>query len=219
MVSVSEPRRYDLEEESKKMYGHDVRSVLDKFRRTPDYVTILHQEIAALYDHMLINEIQNRYYFNNKLKEKVFTVVTGNLTEAPSAGAKLRTEGVTYTSLVGPHRQPVVRQHTHNMSAVERLQTYGKLSSLLTPEKRNHMMDLGFEYAGYAIHGLIKSMEPSGKSLSTLNPFVGDNAKTSFHDHNHHQVSTRTVIEQSGDDEASTPDVRNARGHRGYKNH
>ncbi|XP_038220311.1 uncharacterized protein LOC119838435 [Zerene cesonia] len=91
--------------------------------------------------------LQNLMYYSKKLKERVDEMVSDNTT---IGGLRTRpTTGDYYTKYIGIHRKPIVRQHTHNMSGIERLEQYTKLNPALPLHVRNRMVDLGFEYGGW----------------------------------------------------------------------
>ncbi|CAH4033040.1 unnamed protein product [Pieris brassicae] len=160
-------RKYDLEFEARKLYGQDLKSVLERFRRTPEYIEILNEEKEKIQKIVEMNFDSNSIYYLSNLEQKVKEIISENTTN-PSSLRHKTTPGVYYTKYIGHHRKPVVRQHTHNMSRVERLEQYWRLYPYLPLDMRNRMADLGFEYCGYAIHGLITSMLPFENSMSTM---------------------------------------------------
>ncbi|XP_045489153.1 uncharacterized protein LOC111001781 isoform X2 [Pieris rapae] len=160
-------RKYDVEFEARKLYGQDLKSVLERFRRTPEYIQILNDEKEKLQNKVDLNLNLHMLHYLLILEEKVKEIITENSTN-PSSLRHKTTPGVYYTQYIGPHRKPVVRQHTHNMTGVERLEQYSRLYPNLPLEMRNRMMDLGFEYFGYVIHALITSMMPFENSMSTM---------------------------------------------------
>ncbi|CAF4912920.1 unnamed protein product [Pieris macdunnoughi] len=189
-------RKYDVELEARKLYGQDLKSVLERFRRTPEYIEILNDEKEKLQMVVDMNFDSNKLYYSTILEQKVKEIITENSTN-PSNLRHKTTPGVSYTKYIGPHRKPIVRQHTHNMSGVERLEQYWRLYPDLSLDMRNRMADLGFEYCGYAIHGLITSVLPSENSMSTMQALDSGSKYQSTH-YSHKITPTNGDTEDKG---------------------
>ncbi|XP_045509099.1 uncharacterized protein LOC123704706 [Colias croceus] len=185
LLTESRSRKYDVDSEARKIYGQDLKSVLLRFRKTPDYIQILNEELSILHEKLKVAMLQYSFYYAKKLKERVEQVVCDN-----STNGVLRTQSTSgdyYTKYIGIHRKPIVRQHTHNMSGVERLEQYVRLNPTLSLNMRNRMVDLGFEYSGHVIHGIIKSISPDENSMSTMQAM--DASEKIYTTHSSHQVT------------------------------
>ncbi|CAK1554305.1 unnamed protein product [Leptosia nina] len=191
----SRGRKYDVEFEARKIYGQDLAAVLERFRRTPDYIQILTDELEKVWQNLRVVMAQNLFYYSNKLKARVNEVISENTT---NARLRMRTTtGEYYTKYIGFFRKPMVRQHTHNMSGAERLELYFKLDPALPLQVRNRMVDLSFEHCGYVIHATIKSLVAGGSSMSTLQ----QDTNTKYQTHYSHKITST-----SKDKTSTSPD-------------
>ncbi|XP_028167035.1 uncharacterized protein LOC114357552 [Ostrinia furnacalis] len=186
-----------------KLYGEDLKSVLQRFRRTPDYLKILNDKKEELKAYLEEVGLQTLYHYNNKMTEKIENMYRPKEDQETTVSDGLRSVRSPFINLPvdshfgSNHIQDYIH-HLHNpgrqgeednRSPVEKLDSYHLLTSSLTLQERNMFRDLGFEFAGKIIHSIIKSMGEDFSEKSTRLPLHGvDDRKYSSTTEHYHDM-------------------------------
>ncbi|XP_049696218.2 uncharacterized protein LOC110378964 isoform X1 [Helicoverpa armigera] len=196
-------RKYDVESEAMKLYGEDFKSVLRRFRRTPDYLKILTDKMDDLKVYVREMSAQVLNYIHSKMVQRVNDLVgvTRPFEDAtsPAPGANMYyhsynrrqdAEGEAGEGEVPPPGEepdqlepedPVEggEEDVQHMKDVKTLDNYKAFNALLTTQERNSFRDVGYEFAGQLIHAIITNMGPvvEPQPKSTKLPNGGDPEK------------------------------------------
>ncbi|XP_050360328.1 uncharacterized protein LOC126780104 isoform X4 [Nymphalis io] len=84
LVCTTQCRKYDVNEEAHKLYGEDLDSVLQRFRRTPEYLKILNYKLEDLTKSMERIFAETFYHYNTELETEVRRMFGGNATQLRS---------------------------------------------------------------------------------------------------------------------------------------
>ncbi|XP_075989877.1 uncharacterized protein LOC142985535 [Anticarsia gemmatalis] len=214
VFSLTSARRYDVEAESVRLYGEDFYSVLQRFRRTWDYLAILEARLAEL-----LLTFADKYKYitfearNKKLKERVDeSCGMKDLLEA----LKTTTVSALRDDMKFKHRRNLREDTTQStttttMSPIEILESYPHYSNELSAKERNTMKDLALDQASQALQLVIKSMGPldSSSPKSTRQPYggLGEPEKEKPVDHVMQVYQTKGIVEMvsTANDATSDP--------------
>ncbi|KAJ0184163.1 hypothetical protein K1T71_000586 [Dendrolimus kikuchii] len=201
-VNEWENLKYDLETESQKLYGEDFRSILKRFRKTPDYLKILSEKVKELDTHQVMLSTAFTYHFVHmkmarKIKEMFGIVEQSTPYEATTTSPAARMSnyfgkksGFRRDFRQGPDKK------SDEVNPIEVLDQYSAFSSPLNAAEINAFKDLGFEYAGHVIHGIIKHMGPDDAGEhSTRLPSIDSGRFTTTEHSSIHEVTTASQTE------------------------
>ncbi|CAB3258093.1 unnamed protein product [Arctia plantaginis] len=179
---LARSRKYDIEEESMRLYGEDSTSVLHRFRRTAEYLKILSDRNQAMNAHLEEIGVQTMQYIENKLARKVADSVgytKENMTPTPTTPAlgfrhKARRDDDSEETTEDP---------------IQKLDSYHHLHRVISTKDRNHFRDIGFEMAGQMVDLIIKGMGPVAprNAHEAANP-RDPKTPSSIHDHEVHST-------------------------------
>ncbi|XP_026747534.1 uncharacterized protein LOC113508653 [Trichoplusia ni] len=68
-------RKYDVENEAMKLYSEDFKSVLRRFRRTPDYLKILSDKMDDMMIYYEEMSLQVLHYYHTKMVQRIADLV------------------------------------------------------------------------------------------------------------------------------------------------
>ncbi|KAL4711056.1 hypothetical protein ACJJTC_015232 [Scirpophaga incertulas] len=175
-------RKYNMEEESKKLYGEDFKSVLRRFRKTSEYLSILKYKVETMkenYEDIFLNALE---YFNTKIEEELKQKIYGTEDHPTPVFRKplIGRHGPYQTIKIGRKSKKKLRDgdELNTISPTYRLDRYGK--SHFSVEERNTFRDIAFKNVANAIETLVKNLGGSddADTASTRQPIIKDEVKT-----------------------------------------
>ncbi|XP_050556552.1 uncharacterized protein LOC118281127 isoform X2 [Spodoptera frugiperda] len=188
---MSNGRKYDVETEAFKLYGEDFRTVLRRFRKTPDYLKILTDKLHDLETYLAEMSLQVLHYYHGKMAQRVNDIIGVSRFED---GGTSPTPMLYYHAYGSRRQQDDPNQEEYSRVGIKVLDGYRMFSHPLSVQERNSFKDLGFEFAGNIIHAIISNMGPvDSPPRSTRQPFGGDldKAVPTIADQPHtHEVTT-----------------------------
>ncbi|XP_047543075.1 uncharacterized protein LOC125075377 [Vanessa atalanta] len=162
-------------EESHKLYGEDLNSVLQRFRRTPEYLKILNNKLSDLTNSMYRVYTETMFHYMKALEMDVVKIYGGNTTKLRSLDS---------LDNIKKRKKNVLKSGTQ--SAVDDLDNYLKKLSVLSIEEVNHIRDLAYEYFGRSIHAFMENFAVDDSlPISTQLPGGGDQPDKLTPKHNH----------------------------------
>ncbi|CAH0763431.1 unnamed protein product [Diatraea saccharalis] len=223
----SNGRKYDVDEECKKIYGENLGNVLKRFRRTPDYMKILNIKRQEILENFQDITTQVLIYETNQMKQKIYKMY--NLSApigrsfSPETGHfgdhhlrsfsryrhknQHKREGEdeeTTPSVDGNDNNEKLDAEEHNsedkINPIELLEDVVS-EKILSVAETNKFRDIGFETAGKVLHGLIKSYDGDNLQKSTRFPVEGKYTEkySTITEHVHEVSSTAQAETTQGD--------------------
>ncbi|XP_022830811.1 uncharacterized protein LOC111359467 [Spodoptera litura] len=139
-------RKYDVETEAFKLYGEDFKTVLRRFRKTPDYLKILNDKMRDLRTYVSEMSLQVLHYFHTKMAQRVNDIIGVSRVDD---GASSSSSPMLYYHAYGNRRQQNdMNQDEYSRIGIKVLDAYKIFGHPLTVQERNSFKDLGFEFAG-----------------------------------------------------------------------
>ncbi|XP_045782989.1 uncharacterized protein LOC123879366 [Maniola jurtina] len=182
-LPIAQCRKYDIEQECLTLYGESLKSVLDRFRRTPEYLNILNDEVTEL--HKQLEAVLDRiaYVYTLKLYDRVVHEMGAHNNQ---------THVYRSRPLKGLNRPRISKRGRYKQSPVNMLDSYDYFKNPLTLAEKNRMKQLGFEYIGLAIHAMLENMSPDGALPESTRMPDGHQIETTHHNHEFTQPSTES---------------------------
>ncbi|OWR48830.1 hypothetical protein KGM_213870 [Danaus plexippus plexippus] len=193
VLDISYCRRYNIEQESQFIYKSDLRSIIERFRRTPEYLKILEDEMVLLNNNRRRITESISHYYHKKLSQRIIEMFGGNGSASLRSNSQHRFR----------NRDKFVRKRMKGKNLS--LDEYKKFHMYLNLDQRNRMKTLGFEYAGLVIHGLVSHLLPDSVApTSTLQPYDKGSGFSSTVIHQDHVVTDITQIDTTRDSTDNT---------------
>ncbi|XP_050360326.1 uncharacterized protein LOC126780104 isoform X2 [Nymphalis io] len=182
LVCTTQCRKYDVNEEAHKLYGEDLDSVLQRFRRTPEYLKILNYKLEDLTKSMERIFAETFYHYNTELETEVRRMFGGNATQ-------LRSFHHPFEKIINRKRK-ILKSGT-TKSRVDELDTYLKQFSVLSIEESNRVREIG-----RCLHAFMENFATEDRlPISTQLPDGGDQSLKITTEHNHQVTKTRETTE------------------------
>ncbi|KAJ8704815.1 hypothetical protein PYW08_012135 [Mythimna loreyi] len=203
--SAQNVRKYNMEEESYKLYKQDFRSVLKRFRRTTDYMKILQDKLEDLKTLAHEMSLQVLHYFHSRMEKRVIEVLP-----AQAGGEiKINDDKDKNINLRSNRNTPPPHISEDDWKKINELDNYNFFYSELTIAERNTLKDMGFSFAGQVIHAIINHLKTKPETKEdkfTKLPYGDDiiNKFTTIHPDNH-EVTYWQYIADDGSNKNQEP--------------